>query len=278
MAEKAIARPLRVLFLFTGSRTRQVAKLANGIGHDNQFYGMYRVRAHGIDSDFLEPEQFVSSRIAHIWRRVLNIHWMYLPLYPLFFRYDIVFAASAYGLLFIRALFGIRRPKWVMYDMNITGTIGDARTFKQKFFRFAVSRVDGIVAISKAECESLKAMFPHLRDRIVFLHEGVDTDFFRPGDVTEEPFVLSVGLDPSRDFNTIVEAVRDTPVALKLATNPARVANITLPSNVSARRYPPEEMLDLYARARLVVIGLNMKGDNNDSHGNVRGHGSDGMR
>lgn len=260
--------PMKVLYLFSRSRIAQAEHVAQGTGHDNHFNGMYRIRKYGIETDFLDPEHLLPASFARLWRRVFSIWWMHVPFFPLLRRYDIVFAGGAYGALLVKALFFLRRPKWVIYDANITGSIGTGSTLRKKIFRFAVSRAEGIVALSQAEEDTLRTMFPTTKERYRFLYEGVDTSYFTPSDAPEGDFILSVGLDPGRDFATLVEAVRELPdITLKIATKPERVAHVTLPSNVSARLYSHDELRDLYASARFVVIGLNMKTDNNDSMG-----------
>jgi len=263
---------MRALFLFNKVRngTKEIENIKTGTGHDNHFFGMFRLRQYGIETNFLELEQFVPHWLAMFLRKyVLNIFWIHLPLFPLFLRYDVVISSTAYGSLLLKAILGIKKPKWVMIDFNISGTIGDNKSVRQKVFKYAVSKSDGIIAISKAEEEKLKLMFPHLREHIRFLHEGVDTNFFKPDPATEEEdFILSVGLDPSRDFKTLIEASKGLGVPVKLATRPERVATLLpLPPNVSVQLFPHDEMLRQYAKAKVVVVGLNMKGDNNDSMG-----------
>jgi glycosyltransferase involved in cell wall biosynthesis len=260
---------MKVLFLFSRPRIFQAADLAAGKGHDNHFIGMYRIRKYGIETDFLDPEHILPAPVAYVWRRIFNIWWMHVPFFPLFFRHDMVFAGGAYGSLLLKAVVRLRRHRWVIYDANISGTIGDCRTLRQKVFRFAVSRTDGIVTLSQVEEDTLRAMFPQMNERVQFLYEGVDTSYFTPSTSPEGDYILSVGLDPGRDFSTLIEAMRELPeVSLKIATKPERVASCgPLPPNVTAQLYSHEEMRDLYARARFVVIGLNMKTDNNDSMG-----------
>lgn len=264
---------MKVLFLFNKVRegTSEIENIKAGKGHDNHFFGMFRVRKYGIETGFLEIEQYVPRSIANFLRRyVLNIFWIHLPLFPLFLRYDIVISSTAYGSLLLKAVLGIKKPKWVIIDFNISGTIGEAETLRQKVFKYAVSKSDGIIAISKAEEEKIRTMFPHLGDRIRFFHEGVDTNFFKPNEaIPEEDFILSVGLDPSRDFKTLVEAARGLGIPVKLATKPERVKVLEpLPKNVTAQLFTHDEIFKQYAKAKVIVVGLNIKsGDSNDSMG-----------
>lgn len=264
---------MKVLYLFNKVRQgkNEIDNIKTGKGHDNHFYGMFRLQKHGIDSEFLEIEQYIPLPFATFLRKyVFNIFWIHLPLFPLFLRYDIVISSTAYGSLLLKSILGIKKPKWVIIDFNISGTIGDARTFRQKVFKYAVSKTDGIVTISKAEEGKLKEMFPHLSDNIRFFHEGVDTNFFRPNEsAEEEDFILSVGLDPSRDFKTLIEAAQELDVPVKLATKPERINDLKpLPKNVTAQLYPHDEMLKQYAKAKVIVVGLNIQSaDSKDSMG-----------
>jgi glycosyltransferase involved in cell wall biosynthesis len=264
---------MKVLYLFNKVRTGtdEIEKIEKGQSNDNQFLGMFRVRNHGIETNFIEIEQYIPKKLA-TWLRVhlLNIWWIHLPLLPLMRRYDIVFSSTAYGSLLVKSLLRWKRPKWIMIDFNISGTIGTATQFRQKVFKWAVSTCDGIVAISKAEEITLKALFPHLKDRIVFLYEGVDTNFYKPLDppLPEEHMILSVGLDPSRDFETLIKAAEGLDVQVVLATKPEHVQKFQpLPPNVTSRLFSRQEMVEQYAKAKIVVNGLNMKADNNDAMG-----------
>ena len=258
---------MRILFLYSRPRIDQAKAVENGTGHDNQFIGMYRLRKYGFTTSFLDPEHVLGNWLGRQWRKVLNIWWMHVPFYPYFWLYDVVFAGGAYGSLLIKALLHLPRPKWIIYDANIAGTIGKADTLRTKMFRYAVSHADGIVTLSQVEEDTLREMFPHMAPHIQFLHEGVDTSYFIPGSESEQNFILSVGIDPGRDFATIIDAVRGENIELKIATKPERVAHIELPQNVSARFYAHDELKKLYASAKAIVIGLNSKEDSNDSMG-----------
>jgi glycosyltransferase involved in cell wall biosynthesis len=264
---------MKVLYLFNGviEGTEKIEKIEKNESNDNSFLGMFRIRKYGIETNFLEIEQFLPFSVTNFLRRhFLNIWWVHLPLFPLFFRYDVVVSSTAYGTLLVKSLLHIKKPKWVMVDFNITGTIGQGKTMRQKVFKWAVSRCDGIVAISEAEEKSLKAMFPHLAQSIIFLHEGVDSEYYKPSlaDTKEEDYILSVGLDPSRDFRTLIEAAKEFSVTVKLATKPEMVKCFEpLPPNVSAKKYSRSEMPDLYAKAKIVVNSLNIKENSNDSMG-----------
>ncbi|KKS83296.1 MAG: hypothetical protein UV60_C0045G0001 [Parcubacteria group bacterium GW2011_GWA2_43_11] len=264
---------MKVLYLFNSvfHGTDKIEKIKKGESNDNSFLGMFRIQKYYIDSNFIEIEQYVPSWFATFLRKyILNIWWIHLPLLPLFFRFDIVVSSTAYGSLLVKSLLHLPHPKWVMVDFNISGTIGNATSVRQKIFKWAVAHCDGIIAISEAEEKTLKKMFPHLQETIIFLHEGVDSEYYKPPvePVEEENYILSVGLDPSRDFGTLIEATKDLDIEVKLATKPSMVKQFEpLPANVSAKMYTRGEMPDLYAKAKIIVNGLCIKDGSNDSMG-----------
>lgn len=262
---------IKVLYLLNTVRhnTDEIENIEKGKYHDNNFFGMFRLRRRGFETRFLELEQFLPECLTKFLRRYITIFWIHLPLFPLFFRYDIIFSSTAYASLLLKAILHLPRPKWVILDFNIDGSIGDAKTLRQKMLRYAVSKADGIITISKAEEITLKEKFPHLKDTIRFMPEGVDTDFFKPDrNLTEENFILSVGYNPDRDFKTVIEATKDLGVPLVLATKPSRVEHLQpLPPHVTVKSFTHDEMQKQYQKAKIVVIGLNLKKDNNDSMG-----------
>jgi glycosyltransferase involved in cell wall biosynthesis len=268
----------KVAFLFTRPRKGQhVSK--------NHFYGMYGLRDHGFDTTYLEIEQcFPMKACAWLRKHLLNMHFVHLPLFPLFFKYDIIFTSTAYSSMVIKAMLksiGIKAFKWILLDFNIIGTIGEGKTFRQKLFKWAISKVDGIVAISEAEKQGLQKMFPHLKDKIIFIHEATDLELFQPG---ASPFlgesaviggrgvsgqVLAVGTY-GRDWRTLVDAVRDTDIQLTIATKPRLVKELEpLPPNVQAKLFTPDEMKALYEKAAVVVVPIQPKENSFDSVGTL---------
>jgi putative flippase GtrA/glycosyltransferase involved in cell wall biosynthesis len=260
---------MRVLYLLNGQVAPQLTALERGEGHDSHLFGMLRLRELGVETDYLELERFIPQKLAAFLRKyVLTMHYAHLPLFPLFFRYDVVFTSTAYSSLILKALLRIKRFKWVILDFNILGTIGDEKNLRQRIFAWAVSRADGIVAISEAEAHALKERFPHLKEHITFLHEATDTEYFQPDkNVREQDVVLSVG-NYGRDFDTVVQATEGLGVECRLATKLiSPEAAKKLPPQVTVKRYPQEEMKKNYAQAKVVVVGIEKPDDFYDSVG-----------
>lgn len=264
---------MKTAFLLNRVRTgaNDEENIRAGIQHDSHLFGLLRLRKLGVETEYLEPEQFYSARfMKRVRNRVLNIFWVHILIFPKLFRYDVIFSSTAYGSLLLWALCPFRKPKWVILDFNLLGTIGGGKTLRQNVFAFAISRASGIVTISEQEKIDLEQRFPHLKGRIEFIHEATDTAFFTPQSAEpEEKFILSVGKDPARDFKTLIDATAGLGLKVKLATKPERAKELEpLPAHVSICHFTHEEMKKQFARSLLVVVPLKVKsGQLNDSMG-----------
>ncbi len=275
---------MKVLYLLNKVRTGsdELERIAQGKANDSHFFGMLRLKKFGIDAEYLEIEQFLPKALC-MWirRHVLNIFWVHILLFPKFFRYDVIFSSTAYGSLFLWAVWPFAKPKWVILDFNIIGTIHGARagkmTLREKMFKYAVGKASGIIAISEKERDDLRTMFPKNAQNIEFFHEATDTEYFKPDStVVQESFVLSVGRDPGRDFATLIKAISQSThqvqtQSLVLATKPEALTHLgQLPQNVAFQHFNSQEMQSAYHRAALVVVPLKIKNPlHNDSAGTL---------
>lgn len=117
-----------------------------------------------------------------------------------------------------------------------------------------------IACISRGEAEFLRYIFAE--QTISYVPFGVDKTFWHPAppDIVEEPFVLAIGNDLSRDWATLVEAWSPDLPKLKIITDlPVPVA----PPNVEVVRgdwrtgvLTDEELRELYWRATAVLVPL----------------------
>lgn len=264
---------MKVLFLYSGIRGGLVEKVRRGEDPGDGAWGMVRLPHFDVQAEHLELEQVVSNRFAKWLRnRCLGNYGAHIPFFFHFFTYDIVFTAGAFysQLLFTLAkmIFRFKRPLWVMHDFSITGFIGEGKTLRQKIFRFMVGRADGIVTVGKEEEGRLKERFPHLADRITYIPFGVDTNFFKPrGGVEEESAILSVGVDPDRDWETLFEACEGLGVSLTVASRPRGDKDVPLPTFARRQLFPLKELVSEYARASVVVIPLDSSAGVNDAMG-----------
>lgn len=258
---------MKILYLFNDIRTNALNQIKKGEQSDDHFFGMLRLSHYDVEADYIEIEQYFSSRIACILRRILNIYFVHLFLFWKFFSYDVVFTSTAFGSQFIHTLFHIRRPRWVMYDFSILGFIGEGKTLRQKLFRFMVGRAGGIITLSEKETEALKAYFPHMKERIRFIPFGADLLFFKPQSVSEEHQVFTVGLAPDRDYETLFRATDGLGVSVVVTRSRTIDERKSLPVYVHAKFFSSRELLEEYAKSKIVVLPLDIQDGLNNASG-----------
>lgn len=101
-------------------------------------------------------------------------------------------------------------------------------------------------------------------ERVVLTPFAVDTTFFHPEPRMSDGGVATIcaaGLE-HRDYDTLIEAVRDLPVQLVIASGSPwsrrsdHARSNDLPGNVVVTRFDLHELRDLYQRSRFVVVPL----------------------
>lgn len=258
---------MRVLYLFNNVRRDVLEKVKEGVEHDDHFFGMLRLPRCGVNAEYVEIEQYVSSRVARAVRKIFNVYFVHLFLFWKFFSYDIIFTSSAFGSQFVHTVLHLRRPKWVMYDFSILGLIGEGKTLRQKLFQWMVGRAGGIITLSEQEAEMLKERFPRMKEKIQFIPFGVDLTFFKPHNAQEENQVLTVGLAPDRDYETLFRAMDGLDVSLVVTRSRTIDALKDLPSYVRAKFFSSRELLQEYAKSKIVVLPLDIQDGLNTAAG-----------
>ena len=129
----------------------------------------------------------------------------------------------------------------------------------RRVYAEALSRTAAIVAYSEPEADELRRFVAShgLEASVEFVPFGVDTRALRPP--VEEPVedVVSVGADPSRDFDLLLGVAASMPeVSFRLVVTADRSRAIgTTPANVAVEAdLPFEEMLRRLERARVVAL------------------------
>lgn len=260
---------MKVLYLLNRIQKDRIAEILEGKINDNHLYGMLRLRKHGIETDYLEIEQYLSERVCVFLRKIFNIYWIHSLLFLKLLKYDIVFTSTAFGTQFLHTLYPFKKPKWVMLDFSITGLLAEERTLRQKIFAYCVRRCDGIVTISEKEASALKEKYPKKAKEIEFIRFAVDTDFFRPQDgIEEKDLIMSPGRDPGRDFKTLFKAVGDRSEKVLITTRPWTLRKyLPLPKNVFHMNLSEKELVRAYAEAKIVIVPLDTKNGVNDAMG-----------
>ena len=260
---------IKVLYLFNRTKSESVKNVEHGVESDNHFSGMFRLNNFGVSAEHMELEQSFFAPLAPFLRKhLLNIHFAHIPLFFRIFKYDIVFTSTAFGTLLLKTLLFLKKPKWVMFDFNIEGMIGDRKKLRQRLFYRMVSKCDGIVTLSYSAAETMRRMFPLKAKNIKFIPLGTDLSFFKPLTDPEEDFIFSPGRDPGRDHKTFLKAVTDLPITVKVTAKTEHLKKAgALPTNVQQCDFSHVELCNQYARAKIIIIPLDISDTSNDAMG-----------
>ena len=128
----------------------------------------------------------------------------------------------------------------------------------------ARERVSVFFVVSKKQESSLSQYLKLGEDRVKFLWDQVDTNFFSPGPISTtktRPVIASVGLE-KRDYKTLAMATADLDVDVKISGYSAdtRVHSSAFPEvfpeNMDRRFYSWADLVQLYRDADVIVVPL----------------------
>jgi glycosyltransferase involved in cell wall biosynthesis len=151
-----------------------------------------------------------------------------------------------------------RRPAHVLIGHRVSPAK------KRPLLRALQPQMDAIFLYATPQLEYAARELGIPRSKLHLIPFHADHRFYRPQASNEQdakPMICSAGLE-WRDYPTLIEAVRDVDIEVRLAAaspwskHRNETANRTLPPNVSARRYEYGELKQLYAASRFVVVPL----------------------
>jgi glycosyltransferase involved in cell wall biosynthesis len=257
-------RPLRVLLVISAQPSETLRQdIAAGREPRRDYFELQRALA----ADLLTPEGAQGSRVGRLLARVAgrgpSLAWAaYLRRHA----YDAIYTdAESVGLPLALLLkyTGTRRgqTRHVMLTHYLSSGL------KRVLFRLgAGSRIDTLIVHSSAQREQAVRVLRMREERVARLPYFADERFWRPQSVPaaksgDAPMICAVGLE-FRDYATLVAAVRDLPVSVRIGAasawshHSAFAGSPDLPSNVSIESYAYLPLRDLYASAHFVVVPL----------------------
>jgi glycosyltransferase involved in cell wall biosynthesis len=263
--------PFRLLYILPGGRAERL-QLGEGKFPDEFFYGYCQlVRREGWQAE-LKTRDF-HSRFGVGLQKLL--HW-FTHLSPdfgaaarlngdLLRRFDAIVSMSE-PVLFMLALRKRRLSDGaglVLIEMGADKRM--ARSWlpavTRRMLTWLYGKLAAVIVIGEGERDYLLQQGLIEPDRLHLVQFGVDTKFWVPAEFGgEEAYVLAVGNDDGRDYETLLKAIGNHPLRLHTARP---LDDAILPPNVirtrgdwSGRALSDEELRDLYRESRVVVTPL----------------------
>jgi glycosyltransferase involved in cell wall biosynthesis len=133
---------------------------------------------------------------------------------------------------------------------------------KRAFFKAGVgSKLDCVLVYSTSEERLATDELKLAANKVQRIYYHADENFFRPGLATIEPDLVCAAGQLLRDYDCLMDAVRDQPVRVQIAAGSPWIAQKleptrALPSNVTWGKLDRAALRDLYARAAVAVVPI----------------------
>lgn len=268
--EKQLQR-LNVLFVFRRHRAEGLQRYKAGEGPDDMLYGLNRFDRQRFDLDFIEGNHHWS------WRRLL---WQPIEkqiarqvgiglvldlalgnLVKLREADLIISTVDACGLpiLMLKSL-GLLGTPTIYISQGLAHRVNklpiDSRTRRwvQRLYGCFLRSAERILVLGEGAVAPLVDTFALEPQKVFCIPFGIDAEFWTPGpDPDIGDYILSVGSDQARDYQTLLQAV--TQEHLKIVTRLLPPGRLNHPIEVGSQ-FTDVELRELYRRARFVVIPL----------------------
>jgi len=174
--------------------------------------------------------------------------------------FDVVFAmfeSQANAAALARALHipGARRVPLVVLSCWLGEEVVHAGRLRLALLGLAYRSVDRLLLLSDNQREILEHQIGLSSSRLLAVPLGVDVDWFGAATTADDRYVVSVGRDRGRDWQTLFDAVDGTGINLRVACRPAEVERLRIPSEVDILGFLPRaQYRDLLSRASIVVV------------------------
>jgi len=250
-----IKRP-SMLFLFPSSMRSVLADVEAGVAPSELMYGVIELRARGYRvaiADHRFEDSFARVRIPLRRYGVFLIDWRTIVA---IWRHDVIVVKDNLSLT-TTVVVKLLRKRLIYVDSMFELP---RRRWRKALMRKSLTRADAVVAYSKSQIALWSQYFGVPASTFTFVPYTMDTEFYRAVRPQHDaaPFVLAIGRDLGRDFFTLVAAVKQAGLHLKLVTLPYLLpANARGVNFIEVLQYVSYgELFQLYANAAVVVVPL----------------------
>ena len=262
---------MKFLYILPGGRAERL-QLGDGQFPDEFFYGYRQLaRRDGWQAELMTRD--FHSYIGLGFQKLL--HW-FTHLSPdfgnaavlsvtLLRRFDAIVSMSEPVLLMLALRKQHRRDgaRLVLIQMGADKRIERSRfpAATRYMLTWLYGKLDAVIVIGEGEREYLLQQGMVASDRLHLVQFGVDVKFWTPAEaVGEKEYLLAIGNDDGRDYETLLKAIGHHPLRLHTARP---LSEALLPPNVvrtrgdwRGRALSDQELRDLYQESRFVVTPL----------------------
>jgi len=159
--------------------------------------------------------------------------------------------AISFAVLFFKGLGLIKTPTITLFQSLSERHLRyfSGKPLAKKFVNYLLKQSDLILTLSSSSTNELISSFDIPKEKCDVFYFGTDNSFWKPSDNQKEDFILSVGNDSNRDFNTLIDALAEKhkiKIVSRLKFKSHK--NVEVLNGISN-----EELRELYQKAKYVV-------------------------
>lgn len=210
------------------------------------FSGLPVVMADFSYTNSIKAEQFI--------RRNFGFNSIFYCYFWSIIKADYVFASTALHMILFTAPFRFfSKTRWYVYNMNLSNLLSRHGGIKKRIILKSLKLADGIICLS-SEQKNILLKNGLKSDKIKVVKLGVDKYFFKASPNNGD-YILSVGKDNGRDYNTLFKALAGSKYRVIVVCLERNLTGLTVPDNFEIKyNLSYMEILELYAKSKLVVV------------------------
>lgn len=252
----------KLLYFFNHPAAEDLKRIHQKIIPSERLYGMVELIERGWEVEACDV-RFVGrfSKLSAKLRRY-GVNLLGLRALASVSRYDMLLVKDNFSELLTIFARLLRKP--ILYLDSLFFI--PSHPVRRAHIRFNLWIASRVACYSRYQAELWSAAFGVNRAKFFVVRYAIDVPFYRRGIEAarqrsvkrEVPYVLSVGRDLGRDFETLVVACREAEIAVKIVTLPYLVpksaqasSDVEILQDISY-----EELFDLYAGATMAIVPL----------------------
>lgn len=249
---------MNVTFVYPNSRTALLEQLSRGEAPDTSLLGENHLHEYGIEASIHNPAlRRIDRRSGLVHRITWNARELTLP----WELGDTDLACTPLARVFPYTARLRGRPRVLVISYHLCSTYERSSAPSRRLLRASLRSAAAIVCISEAGRSRLIELTGVDASRVHVAPLGVDERYWQAQGPAPDGYVLTVGRDLARDYETFARAVAGIPTQVVLVAKHENLRGVELPDNVDVRLdIAPSEVRELYAGAACAVVPIRAEG------------------
>jgi glycosyltransferase involved in cell wall biosynthesis len=249
---------MKVAFVYPNSRESLLDRIAHGDAPDTSLLGQNHLHEFGVEATIHNPALRRRDRRSGLLHRITwNARELTLP----WELGDADLVCTPLARVFPLTARLRRRPRVLLVSYHLCATYDRSSAPARRLLGASIRSAAGVVCISGAGAARLIDLTGVDPERVHVAQLGVDERFWTPTPVPADGYVLTVGRDLARDYDTFARAMAELKVRAVLVAKRENLVGVDLPANVEVRLdVAPTEVRTLYAGAACVVVPIHHEG------------------